>query len=72
MHTVAPDRYRGLLCREKLARKSYEVVLNSKKPFSFLKGFAMNTAAPDRYRGLLERDELLRKCNDKALNSKRS
>ena len=32
MHTVAPDRYRGLLEREKLARNIGEKGLNAKKP----------------------------------------
>jgi hypothetical protein len=32
MHTVAPDCYRGLLEREKLARNLGEKGLNAKKP----------------------------------------
>jgi hypothetical protein len=70
MHTAAPDRYRGLLEREKLAGIPHEKGLDTKKPSSFPKGFAMHTAAPDCYRGLLEREKLPRNCHEKDLNSK--
>ena len=66
MHTAAPDRYRGLLEREELAGIPHEKGLDTKKPSSFLKGFAMNTAAPDRYCGLLEWEKLARNLGEKS------
>jgi len=70
MNTAAPDRYRGLLEREKLAGIPHEKWLDTKKPSSFPKGFVMNTAAPDRYRGLLEREKPAGNLGEKALNAK--
>ena len=71
MNTAAPDRYRGPLEREKLARILGEKPLNTKKLFSLPKGFAMHTVAPDCYRGLLEREKLARNLGEKGLNAKK-